>query len=331
MGHSGRFGISFQSDKSIAEYRHLAEIVDRYEFRTVSVYQDLFYQPPWPALLQFAELTAGPLVGPAVVNPYLSHPVLVAGNLAMLDDLSRGRAYLGVGKGAFLDAIAVPQERPLRAIRETVELVQHFLGGFRDPYEGEIFRATAGAVLRFPIPSRALPVLIGGWGPRTLALAGEMADMAKVGGCANPESAPVFKSYLADGAAKAGREPRSVDLIYGAVTVIDRDNRLAESVARRNVAMYVNVCGRLDPTYTPPEMDDVEQALGRGDEEAAAAALSAETLSRFCTYGTPGDIVAHMERLFDAGVDLFEFGTPHGVNEGEAIRLLGEEVLPHFA
>ena len=86
-----RVGISFQSDKSIAEYRELARIVDRYDFATVSVYQDLFYQPPWPALLQFAELTSTPLVGPAVLNPYLCHPVLAAGHLALIDEVSRGR------------------------------------------------------------------------------------------------------------------------------------------------------------------------------------------------------------------------------------------------
>ena len=63
---TSHFGISFQSDKSLDEYRELAAIVDRYPFRTVSVYQDLFFQPPWPALLQFAEKTHTPLIGPAV-------------------------------------------------------------------------------------------------------------------------------------------------------------------------------------------------------------------------------------------------------------------------
>ena len=325
-----RFGISFQSDKSLAEYRELAGIVDRYDFHTVSVYQDLFYQPPWPALFQFAELTSAPLVGPAVVNPYLSHPVLVAGHLAMLDELSRGRAFLGVGKGAFFGALDLPQPRPLRAIRETIELVQRFLKGDREPYVGDIFHASSEAYLRFPIPRRAIPVLIGGWGERTLGLAGELADMAKVGGCANPGSVPVFRSRLDRGAERMGRDPGAVELVLGAVTVVDRDRKLAEQVARRNVATYVGVCGTLDPTYTPEELDRVEAALAKGDEEAAAQALSPETLSRFSAYGTPADIVAHMERLFDAGVDLFELGTPHGIDEGEAIRLLGEEVLPHF-
>lgn len=328
----GRFGISFQSDKSIPEYRELADIVDRYEFETVSVYQDLFFQPPWPALLQFAEHTTGPFVGPAVVNPYLSHPVLVAANLAVLDELSRGRAYLGVGRGAYFDTIGVPQPRPLVAMREMVDMVERLLLGERRPYEGEIFHAAADTHLRFPIPHRRLPVLIGGWGPRALALGGEIADMVKIGGCANPDSAATFRDYVRRGAEETGRNPDSIRLIYGAVTVVDRDARVAENVARRNAAMYVPVAGRLDPTYAVPveEMEAIEEALDRGDVDGAAAAISPESLKRVCTYGTPRDIIAHMESLFDAGVDSFELGTPHGVDEGEAVELLGEEVLPYF-
>ncbi len=132
------------------------------------------------------------------------------------------------------------------------------------------------------------------------------------------------------GAEAAGRDPKSIELVYGAVTVVDHDARVAELVARRNVAMYVGVTGRLDPTYSPPEMNVVERALAAGDEEAAAAALTEDTLRRFCTYGTPRDIIAHMEKLFEAGVDVFELGTPHGVREADAIRILGEEVLPYF-
>ncbi len=327
-----RFAVSFQSDKSVDEYRELAALVDLYEFNAVSVYQDLFFQPPWPALFHFAELTSAPLVGPAVVNPYLAHPVLVAGHLAMLDELSRGRAYLGVGRGAFFDAIAVAQPKPLVAIREMVELVQRFLEGDRTPYSGELFSASADAYLRFPIPNRRLPVLIGGWGPRTLGLGGAIADMVKIGGCANPDSAATFRGYVNQGAQRAGRDPASIHLIYGAVTVVDRDPRIAEVVARRNVAMYIAVAGRLDPTYTVPEneLGRIEVALARGDTDAAAAAISPETLRRFCVFGTPRDVIAQMERLFDAGVDVFELGTPHGVHEHDAIRMLGEEVLPYF-
>jgi 5,10-methylenetetrahydromethanopterin reductase len=325
-------GISFQSDKSLARYRELASIVDRYAFSTVSVYQDLFFQPPWPALLQFAELTRRPLVGPAVVNPYLTHPALVAANLALLDEASGGRAYLGVGRGAFFDAIGVSQPRPLTAIRETVELVQRFLTGDRTPYHGRTFHASEKAYLKFPIPGRRLPVMIGGWGEATVRLAGEIADILKVGGTANAESAAWFRGQLDEGARRAGRDPGEVRLCFGAVTVVDRDRGVAESLARRKASMYVAVAGRLDPVFDPPEdeLSALESALHAGDEDRASRALATETLRKVACFGTPDDVALHIQSMFDAGVDLFELGTPHGEDEAEAVRLLGEEVLPQL-
>jgi 5,10-methylenetetrahydromethanopterin reductase len=309
-------GISFQSDKTLAEYRELASIVDRYDFATTSVYQDLFYQPPWPALLQFAEHTRRPLLGPAAVNPYLTHPVLVAANLALLDRTSGGRAYLGVSRGAFFEAIGVPQARPITAIRETVEMVQRLLEGSRAPYRGEIFQATEEAYLRFPIPGRRVPVLIGGWGERIARLAGEIADVFKVGGSANPGSVSWFRERLDRGARAAWRDPKAVKLAFGAVTVVDRDGAKAEAIARREVAMYVAAVARLDPVDSP-SADELRE-------------LPTGTLRRFAVFGTPDDVASQLKELFDAGVDLFELGTPHGENELEAVRILGEEVLPRF-
>lgn len=307
-----RLGISFQSDKSIADYRELAHVVSRHDFATVSVYQDLFYQPPWPALFQFAERTRTPLLGAAVVNPYLSHPVLVAGHLALLDELSSGRAYLGVGRGAFFEAIGVPQPRPVTAMREMVESVQRLLTGDRKPYRGEIFSATEDAYLRWLIPGRRLPVMIGGWGERVVGLAAEIADWLKVGGTVNPGIVPLFKERLA----AAGRDVR---LIFGAVTVVDRDREAAEALARERVALYVPVVRRLDPNLRDQEIDWNPKTMSR------------DTLRKLCCFGTPADITEQLEALFDAGVDRFELGTPHGTNPAEAIRLLGEEVLPRFA
>ncbi len=330
----GRLGISFLADKRLADYAELGKLVESYRFETISVYDDLLYQPPWGALFQLAQSTRHSLLGPGVVNPYLNHPVQIAANLALLDEASGGRAYLGVGKGAFFEHIGVPQPRPLTAIREMVEAVQTLLAGEHEhqPYEGSVFRLGPEAYLRFPIPGRRVPVLLGTWGEKTSALAGKIADMVKIGGSVNPEAAKTFRGYIDAGTKPAGRDPSEVRMIFGAVTVVDRDRKRAETIARHRVATYVSAIGRLDPTYSPSpeEIEAVERGMLSGDFEGAARAISDDTLRRFSCFGTPADIVRRMEELFDAGVDVFEFGTPHGENEAEAVRLLGDEVLPAF-
>lgn len=330
---TSRLRIAFQTDATLAEYAELGQLVDRYDFDALTAYEDLFHQPAWPALVQFAQHTRNVRIGPSVVNPYLVHPAVTAANLAVIDQASGGRAYLGIGRGAFFEPIAVPQPRAVQAVREAIDVIQRMLTGDRAPYEGVIFRAGAEAYLHFESPGRHVPVLIGGWGPRILALAGEVADEVKIGGCVNPEAAATFRERIAVGERAAGRAPGSVRLIYGAVTVLDDDAKRAERIARARVASYVAVIGGLDPVYTidPSELAMVQTGMAEGAYERAAAALSEATLRRYSCYGDADGIVRRLEELFAAGVDQYEIGAPHGVDVREAIIAFGERVAPAFA
>ena len=102
------------------------------------------------------------------------------------------------------------------------------------------------------------------------------------------------------------------------------------ALARREVALYLDVVAGLDPTVTVP--DDVRRrigaAVGAGDHDAAGRAVPDDLLDRFAFAGTPADIANQVEALFDAGADRVELGTPHGVDPLIGLRLLGTEMLP---
>ncbi|MCW5879571.1 MAG: LLM class flavin-dependent oxidoreductase [Anaerolineae bacterium] len=84
-------------------------------FDFLSVYNDMFYQPAWPALLTMAQATRRATLGPAAVNPFTAHPITLAGELALLDEASGGRAYLGaLARGAWLDAVGLYPRQPIR-------------------------------------------------------------------------------------------------------------------------------------------------------------------------------------------------------------------------
>jgi 5,10-methylenetetrahydromethanopterin reductase len=299
------FGLGLQSDKALDDYARLGRRAEELGFDVVTVYADLLFQPPLPALLEIAAATERVRLGPSCLNPFTLHPVEIAGQTAVLDAASGGRAFLGLARGAWLDRLGLETRRPVAAVREAVEVVRRLLGGDRSGFAGERFSLAAGAALRYDVLRPRVPLLIGTWSPRLAAFAGEEADEVKVGGSANPALVPVLRERIAVGARAAGRDVDEIALVFGAVTVCDRDRERARDLARREVAMYQEVVGELDPTVGSEP----------GDE-----------LDRIVFAGSPDDIGEHVERLRAAGVRRVDFGTPHGAPPEQGLELLGSVV-----
>src|SRR6266516_3769465 len=209
-------GIAFQTDKPPGRYGELAAAAEAHGFDVVSVFADLLDQPPLPALLEMARATSRVRLGAACLNPYTQHPYEIAGGLAALDAASGGRAYLGLARGAWLDAIGIEQRRPLDHLRDTAAIVRALLSGDERGYAGAAYRLAPGVRLRYPVPGLVPPLLLGTWG--------------------------------AAGALAAGRSPAEVAVVLGAVTVVDRDGVAARRRARTEVARYLAVVADLDPT-----------------------------------------------------------------------------------
>src|SRR3954453_2151120 len=133
--------IAFQTDQPLAAYGALAQAAESYGFDGVTVYNDMLYQPAWLPLLEIARHTKRVRIGPAAVNPFTCHPINIAGNIALLDEASQGRAYLGLARGAWLDFVGVePQQRAITALREALECVRHRLAQSKEPYRGKVFQ-----------------------------------------------------------------------------------------------------------------------------------------------------------------------------------------------
>lgn len=325
-----RVGLAFQGDKRPGDYRRLGTLVERFDVDVISVYADLGFQPPLPALLEMAAVTTKPMLGPACLNPYTMHPYEIAGFAAALDVASDGRAYLGLARGAWLGELGIEQPDAPRRVAETWEIVRRLLSGDGTEFVGRHFTLKPGAALRYPVRRSAVPLLVGGWGPRMLEVAGQISDEAKVGGSASPAMTAVARRRLAVGEAHAGRPIGSTGLVMGAVTVVDEDRSAARRHARREVAMYIDVVADLDPTVSvdPESLERIRAALATGDHEAAGAGVSDGDLDRFAFSGSPDDVATQAAALFDAGASRVEFGTPHGLHPETGLELLGAKVIP---
>lgn len=313
--------LGFQSDKRPDEYTALARLAERGGFDVISVYHDLFFQPAIYPLILMAQVTERVRLGPAALNPYTLHPVEIAGQIAALDAVSGGRAYLGLVRGSWLDALELDAARPLTTLREAVEVIRRLLVGDGSGFQGEVFSLAAGARLRYDPVRREVPLLLGTWGTKVAAFAGQVAQEVKIGGTANPELVPAMRERIGNG---------SVGIVVGAVCVVDEDGRAARARARAEAALYFPVVAALDPSLEAPArlVEDVRRLVDAGDVHAAGELIPDALLERIAFAGTPEQVARQAEALFEAGASRVEFGTPHGLAAERGVALLAERVLP---
>ena len=257
-------------------------------------------------------------MGPSCLNPFTLHPVEIAGQIAVLDAVSGGRAFLGLTSGAWLESIGIDRSDRMTAVREAWEIVRSLLGGDDSGFDGRRFSLPPGARLRYAVSRREVPLLVGAWGGGLAAYAGEAASELKVGGSANPALVEVMRERIGN---------PDVGLVFGAVTVVDDDGARAREMARQEVALYLPVVGHLDPTAAlePSLLDRL-----RRESVGAAALISDEVLDRFAFAGTPEEVAEHARAVLAAGARRVDFGTPQGIDELRGVELLCREVLPRL-
>jgi 5,10-methylenetetrahydromethanopterin reductase len=312
--------IAFQSDKRPEDYVDLARLAEQAGFDAVSVYNDLFFQPAIYPLLLMAQATERVRLGPAALNPFTLHPAEIAGQIAALDAVSDGRAYLGLVRGSWLEALGVEVRGPAAALREAVEVVRRLLRGDAEGFEGKRFSLARGARLQYAPVRPEVPLLIGTWSERVAALAGDVADELKIGGTANPDLVPLLRSRI-------GNE--RVGIVVGAVTVVDEDGAAARERARQEAALYFPIVAGRDPTLEVPAelVEDVRRLVDAGDHAAAGRLIPDHLLDRLAFAGTPEQIARQATALYEAGAARVEFGTPHGLDSRHGVELLGRRVL----
>ncbi|MBL1077702.1 LLM class flavin-dependent oxidoreductase [Nocardia sp. 2] len=222
-GHELRFGIFVPPEA--ARERSLLRLIrlsDEIGLEVLAV-QDHPYQPAfldtWTLLSYVAATTRNITLLPAVANLPLRPPAVLARSVTTLDILSGGRIELGLGAGAFWDAIdAMGGEKrtpgqALRALREAITVIRALWGEGRPVVDGEFYRlrgAKAG-----PPPPRRVGIWLGVYGPKALRLAGELAD-GWLGGYtyAPPDMLSRLMNGIDTGAREAGRVPGLIRRAY---------------------------------------------------------------------------------------------------------------------
>ncbi len=298
-----RFGVQLHGSFPMWEYPALARAVERHPvFAELTVHDVLWWRPVWPILTLIAEHTERVEVGPDVTHPYLVHPVVIAQNVAALDELSRGRAVLGLGRGSFLEPLGLRRREAAEAVRETAGLVRRFLARDRTPHAGR-WPAGPGAVFNWTPPRPEVPIFVGAFGPGMAEAAAAWADEVRPPGIWDTAFFLDLRSRVERAAAALGR---LVEVGCDVWVSVDRDRGRARELARVQLARFL------------PQMGAMTRFYGIDPE----APVDDRVLDTLFAAGSPADLERGLERLLAARPATVVFSGRLGPDPVRALELL---------
>lgn len=191
----------------------------------------------------YAAVTEKIKVGSGVINNWTRNIGLLAATFLTLDDLAQDRIICGIG--AWWDPLAknvgIERRNPLKAMRETVEVLRRLLNLERVTYHGD-FHHVDGIeldVVHGRREPRNVPIMIGATGPKMMELTGEIADGAVLNYCVPPEYNDRAMDLLEKGAKKAGRNLDEIDRPQLVVCSVDKDHNTAIDTTKMLLCQYL--------------------------------------------------------------------------------------------
>jgi len=326
------------------------KVADELGFHACYSADEIYHKDGWLLLAAAAAQTDRLRLGPCVAPLYLRDPTHIAQLAATLDELSAGRAevVLGIGNVAMLEQYGVTWRgtRPIARLAEAHHVIRTLLDSGTIDLDGEFFSYSSVSTAASPVQAH-LPVKLGAMGgPRSMVLAGEIADGLHTA-CAYSHEA---LSYAADnfkmGAANAGRDSGGLDLGCSLLGAIGPDAEAARRAGRILAAFYIP---SMPPPLlarhgiTPGDARPINAAFAAGDVERALSLTPDELADRIVLAGSPDDWLAWLSGPYaEAGFGhaLVSFADPYTVAawtgrevDGvpdlvEQVRLVGQEVLP---
>ncbi|MBX3029771.1 MAG: LLM class flavin-dependent oxidoreductase [Chloroflexi bacterium] len=284
-----------------------------------------YWPSPLVVLTAFGARTSRILLGTDVIVTPFYHPVRLAEDVAVIEELTGGRLILGAAIGYRPDEFALYDaefERRGGQLEELIGLLRALWAGETVDHDGRHYRVKGRIE---PVPAVPPAIWIGGWGPMTIRRAAELADAWVPGPTAGlPKLLELREAYDAALVA-AGRDVAAVPRPITREVIIAPTDAQAEELAERHLMVnYRDEYG--GGTWKHPLIGAEDTTRHDRLEEIGR--------DRFII-GSPETAIARIRRFQETlGIDhlicrLFFPGMPHDHIMSE-IRLLAEEVMPAF-
>jgi probable F420-dependent oxidoreductase len=329
------FGVVFQLDPPASAVVDLARRAERYGFSHVWTFDShLLWQEPFVIYSQILAETSTVTVGPMVTNPGTRDWTVTASLFATLNDMYGNRTICGLGRGdSALRTLGLPPTT-IAELRDCVGVIRELAAGRTAVYRGR--------EVHFPwVRDGALDVWVAAYGPRALAVAGEVGD-GYILQLADPDIAAWMIGAVRRAAEKAGRDPAGVKFCVAAPAYVGDDVEHQREQTRWFGGMVGNHVADIVARYgadgrVPAALTDYIRGRTGYDYAEHGRAGNTHTafvpdavVDRFCLLGPVEAHLARLRELRDLGVDQFAIYLQHDAKD-ETLAAYGEKILPEMS
>ena len=272
--------------------------------------------------------------GTAVTNMVYRDPSITANSFATLNEISEGRAIVGMGTG----------DGPVYSLGRSATKLSEFekgLGVIRDllhdrgidvPKSSE----RAGGNVQLKIGQRPAPIYISAEGPKTLRVAGRICDGVILGTGFDKAVTDWARRRIAEGATGAARNPEEIDLMPAGMIVVGDDGELARRRVRSRMANRAHHNFRFTLETVPEgEVAGVKRFMDNFDiskpieERVDPEFVTEYLLERFTIAGTPEECIAKVKRLEADGIRRILLTPPNAIYD-QVMNAWGAQVIQKY-
>jgi 5,10-methylenetetrahydromethanopterin reductase len=308
-----KLALGFNPVMSAADMAKAATRAEAAGFDSLWIHESLFQRDVVTYLAAAIGATKTMKVGSGIINTFTRHPVAAAATFATLSELSDGRVVLGLGLGSFPtiplighQIFPVEKTRPLKRVKEYLEVVKLVWGGTKVDFDGEFFEVH-NLTLGFPV-KKPIPVFIASLSPKTQAYAATVAD----GVILSPALNTVKGTERMVGNVEKGETRRGskVERASYMMTSVDPDPAKAMEAVRDYYFFVYQLADVVKPEILEPygvteeKLRPMKEAWKKGDVPEAKKLVPDEAIEALTLVGSPDHAMDRIAEYARAGVTL---------------------------
>lgn len=320
-----KFSLELLPNEPVKDIIELIKISENNGFENVWITDHYNNKDVFEVLSIAAYETSTIKMGSGVSNPYVRNPVTIAAASTTLDEISEGRALIGVGPGdkATMETLNLKWKKPVKTVKDAITSVRLLTNGEKLEY-GACLSGTSKV-------QNSIPIYMAAQGPKMLEASGEVADGTLIN-ASNPKDFEIAIPLINKGLTKSTTSPSNFS--YAAYTACSIDEDIQKAYSQAKIVVAFIIAGAPDVVLNRHNISidiarEVKHCLGCYDFKKASSLINEEMINAFSVCGTSEDIINKIEVLQRLGVNEFVVGSPIGKDRVKSLKLF-EDIINSF-